>query len=362
MRRSRFDYDTYRGRKSASDWLKGIALVLAILVVLALAVLLLGQKYISYTDNGLRVELPFFQSEQKKGDPGNISVIDQEPGSDTGDSSEQDDPSQEEQQPQAQASAAAVSVPLSALLDGSAAQLVQEQGGDSVVVDMKNDQGQLGWSSQQALASSVQSAAQDEQVNQKLQTWNQGDVYTVARLSCFRDEAVGRQMEYTLRTGSGYRWMDEEEMHWSDPSNQRVQDYLVGLMTELAQMGFDEIVLDHCGYPTQADGSLGNIRYGSQPVDQVMNAFLAKAAQALEPYGTKLSLKVSQEQADGQDTNSGLTPQSINQYAQRIWVAGEEQTVLPALTAAGMESLSQRLVLCTQAFSQGSTVSQAIWS
>ena len=360
VRRSRFDYHSYRGRKSAGDWLKWVALVLAILVVVAVGILLWGQKYISYTDKGLRVDLPFFHSEPKQPDVGDLSVIEQDPGS-AGDASDPEDNSQEEQ-PQPQTSAKAVSVSLSAILDGSAAQLVQDQGGDSAVVDMKNDLGQLGWNSQQSLAAARQTQAQDEQVNQKLESWNQGDVYTVARLSCFRDEAVGGQMAYTLQTTSGYRWMDSDESHWSDPSNQQVQDYLVGLMTELAQMGFDEILLDHCGYPTQADGPLGNIRYGDQQVAQVMDAFLAKAAQVLEPYGTKLSLYVSQEQISGQDGASGLTAQNINQYAQRIWVPGEEQAALAMLTAAGIDSPQQRLVLAAQALSQSSTVSQALLS
>lgn len=361
MRRSQFDYHSYRGRKSASDWLKLIALVLAILVVLAVAVLLVGQKYISYTDKGLRVDLPFFQSEPKQDDGDKINVVEGDPNSDTSDSSDQGDTSQEEQ-PQVQTSSAILQVPLSAILDGSAAQLAQQQGADSVIVDMKNDKGQLGWSSQQALASARQTDAQDAQINEKLESWNQGDVYTVARMSCFLDEAVGSQMAYTLQTTSGYRWKDDAGMHWTDPSNQQVQNYLIELMTELARMGFDEIVLDHCGYPTQTDGPLGNIRYGDQAAAQVMDGFLAKAAQALESYGTKLSLEVSQEQAAGQDSNSGLTPQSINQYAQRIWVAGEEQTVMSALTVAGIESLAQRLVLCGQAFGQDSAVSQAVLS
>lgn len=361
MRRSQFDYHSYRGRKSSSDWLKLIALVLAILVALAVVVLLVGQKYISYTDNGLRVDLPFFHSEPKQDEAGNISVIEQDPNSDASDSSDQEDTSQE-QQPQTLTSNAAVQVSLSAILDGSAAQQVQQQSADSVVVDMKNDQGQLGWSSHQSLASALQAEAKDTQVNEKLESWNQGDVYTVARMSCFRDEAVGGQMAYTLQTTSGYRWKDDAGSHWMDPSNQQVQDYLIGLITELAQMGFDEIVLDHCGYPTQADGPLGNIQYGGHVSDQVMNAFLAKAVQALEPYGTKLSLKVSQEQATGQETGSGLTPQNINQYAQRIWMAGEEQDAMSALTAAGIESLQQRLVLCVQGFSQNSAVGQAVLS
>lgn len=360
MRRSQFDYHSYRGRKSASFWLKWIALVLAILVVLAVAFLLWGQKYISYTDDGLRVDLPFFQSEPKQPDVSDLDVIDQDPGSD---SSDQGDTSQpQEQEPQEKTSANGVNVSLASILDGSAAQQVQQQGGDSVVVDMKNDQGQLGWKSQQSLASAVQSEAQDDQVNEKLKSWNEGDVYTVARMSCFRDEAIGGQMAYTLQTTSGYRWKDGDEMHWADPSNQQVQDYLIGLMTELAQMGFDEIVLDYCGYPSQADGLLSNIQYGDQSASQVMDDFLAKAAQALEPYGTTLSLAVSQEQVSGQDTSSGLTAQNINQYGQRIWIAGEEQAVLSTLTAAGIETPQQRLVLYVEQFGQDSTVSQALLS
>ena len=58
MGRSRFDYRSYRGRRSASDWLKWIALVLAILVVLAVAALLWGQKYVTYTDKGLESICP----------------------------------------------------------------------------------------------------------------------------------------------------------------------------------------------------------------------------------------------------------------------------------------------------------------
>ena len=62
MRRSQFDYHSYRGRKTTTDWLKRIALVLAILVVLLVAALLLGQPFFSYTDDGLKVNLPFFSA------------------------------------------------------------------------------------------------------------------------------------------------------------------------------------------------------------------------------------------------------------------------------------------------------------
>ena len=50
MRRTKFDYRSYHGRKTATDWLKWIALILAILAALAVAALLWGQKYFNYTD------------------------------------------------------------------------------------------------------------------------------------------------------------------------------------------------------------------------------------------------------------------------------------------------------------------------
>ena len=45
MRRTKFDYRSYHGKRTATDWLKWIALILAILAALAVAVLLWGQKY-----------------------------------------------------------------------------------------------------------------------------------------------------------------------------------------------------------------------------------------------------------------------------------------------------------------------------
>ena len=245
--RSQFDYHSYRGRTTVTDWLKRIALVLAVLVVILVAVLFFGQGSISYTDEGLRIHWPFSQqTEPQTPDPGNVTVIEGDPAA-LPDASQEGETTPPEE-PQEDASSI-LSVSLSSLLDGSAAQLTQEAGADGVAVTMKDDQGALGWQSQQALASALQDGVDSATVNAALTAWNEGDVYTVARLSCFRDEALGSNMDYTLRTSSDYRWRDSGDLHWATPSNEAVRSYLIGLMTELAQMGFDEIVLDYFGYP-----------------------------------------------------------------------------------------------------------------
>ena len=270
------------------------------------------------------------------------------------------------EEPQADASSI-LSVSLASLLDGSAAQLAQETGADGVVVTMKDDQGALGWQSQQALASALQEGVDSGTVNAALTAWNEGDVYTVARLSCFRDEALGSNMDYTLRTSSDYRWRDSGDLHWTTPSNEAVRSYLIGLMTELAQMGFDEIVLDYFGYPTQADGTLGNLgqsedNYPAGALDGVITDFLAQAAQALEPYGTKLSLHASADVLTGTDGSAGLTPAALNASVDRVWASGTRSDVLAALEGAGVDNAADRLVSLVDQLDPAAADAQAVWS
>ena len=230
-----------------------------------------------------------------------------------------------------------------------------------------NDQGALGWQSQQALASALQEGVDSGTVNAALTAWNEGDVYTVARLSCFRDEALGSNMDYTLRTSSDYRWRDSGDLHWATPSNEAVRSYLIGLMTELAQMGFDEIVLDHFGYPTQADGTLGNLgqsedNYPAGALDGVITDFLAQAAQALEPYGTKLSLHASADVLTGTDGSAGLTMAALNASVDRVWASGTRSDVLAALEGAGVDNAVDRLVSLVDHLDPAAADAQAVWS
>ena len=192
-------------------------------------------------------------------------------------------------------------------------------------------------------------------------------MYTVARLSCFRDEALGSNMDYTLRTSSDYRWRDSGDLHWATPSNEAVRSYLIGLMTELAQIGFDEIVLDHFGYPTQADGTLGNLgqsedNYPAGALDSVITDFLAQAAQALEPYGTKLSLHASADVLTGTDGSAGLTPAALNASVDRVWASGTRSDVLAALEGAGVDNAADRLVSLVDQLDPAAADAQAVWS
>ena len=61
MRGKRFVYSSYRGRRSTTDVLKTVALILAVLVVLAVAGVWMAQKYIVYDDGVITWSCPSFK-------------------------------------------------------------------------------------------------------------------------------------------------------------------------------------------------------------------------------------------------------------------------------------------------------------
>ena len=250
MRGKRFVYGSYRGRRSTTDVLKTIALILAVLVVLAVAGVWMAQKYIVYDDGGYHLELPFFQKEGPAQEPEDLRVAVEPAASQPEETPEEGEPL-----------LAAVTVPLSAVEDGSAEALAAQAGANSVLLDMKTDRGQLGFVSQLAMAASAGVNAGQADINRQLQALNSGELYTVARLSCFRDHALAKDETYAIRTNSGYRWTDPEELRWSSPASQAVQDYLVALMVELAQLSAARAGRSAaCGSPGR--GNCGGSRAG----------------------------------------------------------------------------------------------------
>lgn len=68
-------YSGYHGRTGAQDVLRLIVALGIVLLMLAAAVLVFGQRYIVYMDDGVRLELPFFRREEPSA---SVSSVDPE--------------------------------------------------------------------------------------------------------------------------------------------------------------------------------------------------------------------------------------------------------------------------------------------
>ena len=338
MGRAGRGYSSYRGRRTLNDILKWVALGLLVLVVAVVGCLMWWQEYIVFTDKGLEFRPPFsLREEEDPEGPGDVSVVIQP------DQSGEEIPVTE---PEA-AGMRAVQLPVSALLEGTALGQLEQAGADALILEMKDQEGQLGWLSQQTYAQRAQVNAGAE-VNQILEQWNQGEVYTVALVCCFRDNTIPYFYNSTATRVTGGNWRDELGLRWLSPDSQEARDYLAALCGELAQLGFDEILLDCCSFPTQ--GNLQQITpsvsYQSGEFDQTMGDFLAQVKEAVAPYGTILSLRMTRQNLIQNGVNGGLTAQVAEEYAQRIWMEedGEQPSLVQLLTQAGISQGEERLV------------------
>ena len=177
----------------------------------------------------------------------------------------------------------------------------------------------------------------------------------MARMECFRDELLPYyDISTALRTHSGYRWTDPEGIHWVDPTNETVRNYLKDVARELAELGFDEIVLASAAYPTE--GHLEYLQEGaSYPVNQenglsqVLDQLYEELSVVLADTPAKLSVE-SRESVliNGSDEHSGQTVPVLAAHGWRVWVRMEEAgaaDLSQTLTQAGMTQPGQGTVL-----------------
>lgn len=349
-RRNRMGYRGYQGRGGASTFLKILVCILAILVVG-------GGGYLLALNNG--GALPSWLPQ------GQTTDTPQTPASDTPtqapDPSDAPEPSPTPSQ-EPEEEIRAVNVTVDQLLDGSAQTLAQQAGCNAVAVQVKGEWGKVQWPSQVSLARQLGTVSTTQSLNQALSALAAQDIYLVARVDCFRDQAlsaanVGSSL---LMTRGGNRWYDSKGMSWVSPVNTQVRQYLTELCVELSQMGFDELVLDSAYFPDQ--GEVHVLAQSTNYPDTrttVVEQFWQELTQALEGTEVRLSAQVRGDSLVEGGVTSGMTPQLLDQYAQRVWVTLDEtatQTqVSSVLTQAGMDT-TQLLV------GQENTSGQTIWA
>lgn len=344
-RRYSYGYGSYHGRSGFRTFLKVLIVLLLVVLVLAVLAVLLLDRYWVYDKNGARLELPFLHQEAERptptpGEQGGLILVSPSPS------------------PQPQATyLQAVMLPRTALYDGTAQQQVEAAGANAAIFDMKADDGTLGYISEIELARTIGSSASDPALNAAIESLCAGDLYTIARVSCFRDNTAPYQKNsLSIKTYSGYNWRDAGDIRWMSPTNEEARQYVVDVCVELAQLGFDEIVLDYAAYPT--DGKLQNIKTGSSydasAFSSIVSGFYDQVRTALAPYPqVRLSIVTDAETVtNGSNPSSGQTSQMLCQVADRIWLTPAEgsiwSTYTGPLSAQGMDPVAGIVAVTTQ--------------
>lgn len=319
-----YGYDSYHGRSRTRNILTALIVILLVVLAAVVAFFLFAQRYIVYTDDGqAHLELPFFQKVTPTPDPApaesqDIVIVTPDP---TPTPTPTPDPAVK-----------AVWLLRGAITDGTAAEQVEAEGGNAVVFNMKADDGTLGYVSSLPQAIALNSSAAEAGLNDAIKALTDGELYTIARVSCFKDNKAPRNdNSLAIRTNSGYNWRDPEGRRWMNVSIPAAREYVIGVCKELAELGFDEILLENSGYP--AEGDLHYIKKGESydPDTQFdglaapVGEFYAQLKEAMKNYpDVKLSVSTSATVLSGAGDLSGQTPFMLGGFAYRVYVPAPE--------------------------------------
>ena len=352
-RRNRYIYREYRGRGGGhSSVLIFIIALLAVLLIAGVVFMIVMGDYISYTRDGMEIRWPWLSHE-----PSDPPVFSDPVVIETDDIVVTVEPSSTLPQEFLYKPLAVVTVTADQLRGGTAAQAVADAGGSALMVEMKASTGMLAWQSRAELAVSLYVNANDDGVADAIRELAQdGDLYLIARVHCFRDPFLTNAWISPLMSQQGRIWYDPDGIGWSSPASKETADYLSTLCQELADMGFDEILLDDAGYPCLGEvDELATDDNRPEDLTVPVAAFLQRLAGELGEKGVRLSVYAYEKLAPEGEVYSGLTAALLAQNAGRVWLdeAVDRKYYESILSAAGLDNLSARLVAPAASAAEG---------
>lgn len=174
--------------------------------------------------------------------------------------------------------------------------LVDETELNTMVIDIKNDEGNLTYRMDLEEAKSLGACVNYiPDMAGLMEELKEHDIYTIARIVCFKDPYLaGGRPDLALLKADGTPLTDAYGLAWVNPYEEGVWEYLTLVAEEAVDMGFDEIQFDYVRFPIGNDGD--NADYGvdaqSYPREQAITDFLAYASERIHAKGALITADV----------------------------------------------------------------------
>jgi hypothetical protein len=137
--------------------------------------------------------------------------------------------------------------------------LIDRTEANAMVIDVKETDGNLYWSTDLPAAKAVGAVMQHPlfDLGQLLPKLKAQGIYTIARMVVMKDNTLGsaRPDLAVMNSVTGKPWRDYGGGIWLDPFNPGVAEYIAALAGDLADKGFDEVQLDYVRFYSDGDFS-----------------------------------------------------------------------------------------------------------
>ncbi len=286
--------EVYRGRRKRLNVLGVVFGALAALILLTVVLFFGLQKYIVFEHDGVRVALPGAAAGEDGPLPNDETAPEQVNA--VLEITDPDYSAVPATAGEGLADMAAVFVPaqdVSMSGVGRYMSVMSSYGANALVLEVKPVSGQLVWasSSPTAAAYSLNGTLDLEAMVAALRQQDEdGELYLVAQLSCCIDGLLAERCpSAALRFATGAAYADSEGA-WLDPYSATVSAYLSELCSELAEMGFDELLLKSLSLPITEEAIGFSVELSSTPTPEAAVCGLAvELTNALEGYDIPVS-------------------------------------------------------------------------
>jgi hypothetical protein len=235
------------------------------------------------------------------------------------------------------------------IMEKTARTEMQNAGCNAVIYDMRTEDGSLHYVSDLSLAIESGASASLPGLNDAIHDMNEtADLYTIARVSCFPDSKLTEaKPDLALCRASGATWKDASKGAWLSPSRDEVQSYLLDICRELSALGFDEILLTNCAYPTK--GTVSQVdALGDESIDVLsvtLEDFYKEMRSVLAAQGVHLSIQWEQPpESESNKASSGQTLESLVLSADRVWMDLDYEEAVNVFSTQGLSYSNLSLV------------------
>lgn len=165
--------------------------------------------------------------------------------------------------------------------------LVDQTDLNAMVIDVKNDSGQVTYPSTIPLVNEIgaNSHVIIRDLKAKLLRLKEKHIYTIARVVVFKDPYLSmKKSNYAMMTQAGNVWKDSKGTAWVDPYKEEVWDYNIQVAKDAALLGFDEIQFDYVRFPENGKKVDQEVKFDNPnnwTKAQVIENFLKKAKEQM---------------------------------------------------------------------------------
>ncbi len=153
---------------------------------------------------------------------------------------------------------------------------------NSYVVDIKDDDGYVGYESNISAVRKVKAWEKKYDADKVLKSLHDNKIHVIGRIVCFKDPVLSsKKPELAIKNINGGLWRDRNNLTWIDPYNRDAWPYLIDIAKEAVKKGFDEIQFDYVRFANDGDKKAMDFGNTKEKKYEAISAFLAYAKQEM---------------------------------------------------------------------------------